>query len=692
MVGRVRGVFRGRNHCVKPLLLVLMLGLLLGRRVESALLLDEPFRYTNGPLLIVSADAWAHHSGTTSNQVDVTGEKVNLTSGETEDVNRSLLGQPYLSTGTTNIFYARFTVRFTGLPGADGTWFASFKSSGPSTFRCRVFALTTGAAGEKFRLGLATANNSNATITNETDLSLNTTYNVVVKLVNTSSAATLWLNPSTAADASIATSETSSTFTVTSFALRQDTDLGTLEFDNLVVATSFAEVLAGSPAGAPFITRHPESQAAAEGSGATLLASAIGPAPLAYQWLFNNQPVLAATNDTLTLTNLAPAQQGLYALRVTNASGSATSAPALLAVLAAPPAPSSNSLRLFDYNTHGNMVGDWTTNSPQVQAIGRQVMFLDPDIITFQEIPLTNSGWTQMPHFVTAFRPGFYLAINSGTDGFIRSAILSRYPITRSSNQIDGASLTNFGYDGKFTRDLFEAEIAVPGWAQPLHVFTTHLKSGQDSDSTLRRAAETRAITNFFISTFRPAKPLRPYLLTGDFNEDVSAPPAGGVALSVLTSPGTGLQLITPLNPVNGSSLTFSIQAASLTRRYDYCLPGPLLTSNVTSSQVFRTDLATNIAPALPGDDVTASDHLPLFVTFANPFAAPVRIGRVAATNGALFLQWNTVAGGRYRVEACTHFPAWTAFATNLLATNGTLSLLTNAPAAPRFYRVRTEP
>ena len=59
-----------------------MLGLLPGLRVESALLLDEPFRYTNGPLLIVSADAWAHHSGTTSNQVDVTGEKVNLTSRE----------------------------------------------------------------------------------------------------------------------------------------------------------------------------------------------------------------------------------------------------------------------------------------------------------------------------------------------------------------------------------------------------------------------------------------------------------------------------------------------------------------------------------------------------------------------------------------------------------------------------------
>lgn len=668
-----------------------MVGLLLVGRATGALLLDESFRYTNGPLLVVSAEAWTHHSGTTSNQVDVTGEKVNLTSGETEDVNRNLLGQPYPSTGTTHVFYARFTVRFNGLPGADGTWFASFKSSSASTFRCRVFALASGAAPEKFRLGLSTANNSNATVTNETDLALHTTYNVVVKLVNTNSAASLWLNPAAETNAALATSEASSTFTVTSFALRQDAELGTLEFDNLAVATTFAEVLAGAPPGAPFITQHPESQSAPAGADVTLSASSVGAAPLAYQWLFNNALLATATNRTLTLTNLAPAQQGSYALRVTNSFGSATSATATLTILAAPPAPSTNALRLLNYNTHGNMVGNWTTNSAQVQAIGRQVMFLDPDLITFQEIPMTNSGWTQMPHFVTAFRPGFYLATNSGTDSFIRSAILSRYPITRSSNQLDGVSLTNFGYNGKFTRDLFEAEIAVPGWAQPLHVFTTHLKSGQGSDETLKRAAETRAITNFFISRFRPANPLRPYLLTGDFNEDVSAPPAGGVALTVLTSPAAGLQLITPLNPINGSSLTFSIQAASLTRRYDYFLPGPLLTSNVLSSQVFRTDLATNLAPALPGDAVTASDHLPLLVTFANPFTAPIHIQQVAVTNGAVSLSWNTVAGGRYRVEASTNFPAWIAFATNLLATNGTLSWSTNAAGGPRFFRVRTD-
>ena len=153
---------------------------------------------------------------------------------------------------------------------------------------------------------------------------------------------------------------------------------------------------------------------------------------------------------------------------------------------------------LLTYNTHGNFISDWTTNSPQVQAIGRQVQYLDPDIITFQEIPLTNAGWTHMPEFVTAFRPGYHLATNSGSDGFIRSVILSRHPITRSTSWLDAASLTNFGYDGKFTRDLFEAQIAVPGFPQPLHVFTVHLKSGQGTDDSARRAAEASTDIELF--------------------------------------------------------------------------------------------------------------------------------------------------------------------------------------------------
>jgi endonuclease/exonuclease/phosphatase family metal-dependent hydrolase len=225
------------------------------------------------------------------------------------------------------------------------------------------------------------------------------------------------------------------------------------------------------------------------------------------------------------------------------------------AVTSAP--PGSAAFSVLTYNTHGNHIEDWTTNSPQVRAIGRQMQYLQPDIITFQEIPFTNTH--QMVNFVLAFLPGYQLATNSGTDGFIRCVILSRFPIVRSQKWLDGVDLDVFGYtNGNFTRDLFEAQIAVPGFPQPLHVFTTHLKAGtSSSDDAARRAAEAGAISNYFVTTFLTTNALHPYLLTGDLNEDIAIPATGSqLPIQRLTN-GTGLRLTTPLNPISGGAQTF---------------------------------------------------------------------------------------------------------------------------------------
>lgn len=357
-----------------------------------------------------------------------------------------------------------------------------------------------------------------------------------------------------------------------------------------------------------------------------------------------------------------------------------------------PGAAMADGFSLVTYNTRGNSVADWSTNSEQVRAIGRQMQFLQPDVVTFQEIPLTNT-W-QMTNFVTAFLPGYFLATGSGTDGFIRSVIASRFPIRRSAKWLDNASLLPFGYSGGFTRDLFEAEIAVPGFSQPVHVFTTHLKSASDSASTARRAAEARAISNFFTNGFLTTNNLRPYVLTGDLNEDIARPVSGsGQPIQTLTNAEVGLRLLTPTNPANGSELTFSIQATSMTRRYDYILPNGLLFANVATSFVFRTDLAAgDISPALVGDSVTASDHLPVYVKFANPYAKAFQMTTVTWTNGGVGLAWETVLGGRYRLERSTNLTAWSALATNLVATNATIRFTTNGQPNNAFFRVRLEP
>jgi endonuclease/exonuclease/phosphatase family metal-dependent hydrolase len=248
------------------------------------------------------------------------------------------------------------------------------------------------------------------------------------------------------------------------------------------------------------------------------------------------------------------------------------------------------------YNVKGNGVADWSTNSPQVQAIGREIAYLNPDIITFNEIPYTNT-W-QMANWVAAFMPGFFLATNSGTDGSIRSVIASRFPINRSQSWLARADLNPFGYTNSnpnsdnFTRDLFEAEVNVPNWPQPLHVFTTHLKSTGGTtyaDAAAKRAAEAAAITNFFATNFFVLHPAHPFTLSGDMNDsDTNA-----LALQRLISAPTTMRLTNPTNPVSGSINTYSIQG-SLSERIDFIFPCALLRSNFDGAQVFRTDLLTN--------------------------------------------------------------------------------------------------
>jgi endonuclease/exonuclease/phosphatase family metal-dependent hydrolase len=349
----------------------------------------------------------------------------------------------------------------------------------------------------------------------------------------------------------------------------------------------------------------------------------------------------------------------------------------------------AEALSLLTYNVGGYGAVDWSTNAPQVQAIARQLQWLQPDVVTFNEVPFTNS-W-EMTNFIRAFLPGYTLAMNSGTDGYLRSAILSRFPIRRSQKWLDGVSLTNFGFAGRFTRDLFEAEIQVPGYESPLHVFTTHLKAGQDPTNQLRRAAEASAITNFLATNFLAAYGHRPYVLTGDLNEDVFRPPAGSLQpVQRLLSPLTGLRLTTPVNPVTGDDRTLSIRTG-LYARYDYILPCAALFSNIATSQVFRTDLLEPLPPGLlRTDSATASDHLPVWMRFnplpIQPFA--LAIDRLGQTNRLLSLSWLAQPGRQYRVETSLDLVSWTSLTTNLLAQTNWLAV-TVSPQQPRqFFRV----
>ena len=463
-----------------------------------------------------------------------------------------------------------------------------------------------------------------------------------------------------------------------------------LAIDDLIVSFNGG---VNNPPAAPAILTQPQSQVVTVGENITFSVAATGnPAP-AYQWQFNTTNIPGANIATLTLNNVTTNQTGNYLVVITNSAGVTNSQTVTLTVV--PLAPAVAGFSLMDYNTHGNFIGDWTTNSAQIQAIGRQVQYINPDIITFQEIPMTNSGWSHMGEFVSVYRPGYYLATNSGTDGFIRSAIISRFPITRSTSWLDGANLDPFGYtNANFTRDLFEAQIAVPGFPQPLHVFTTHLKSGASlTADSQRRAAEASAISNFLVHAYLTTNSLQPYLLTGDMNEDILIPSTGSQQPIQRLTNSTGLVLTTPTNLFNGSSLTFSIQATSMTKRYDYIMPCGLLFANIASSQVFRSDLLPSPPlPLLATDSETASDHVPVVMVFNNPYDKPFQLLSFTRSNLTVTLNWQSVPGQPYRVESSTNLSAWSILASNLVATGTTFTYATNLNDIVRFFRVYRVP
>jgi hypothetical protein len=160
-----------------------------------------------------------------------------------------------------------------------------------------------------------------------------------------------------------------------------------------------------------------------------------------------------------------------------------------------------------------------------------------------------------------------------------------------------------------------------------------------------------------------------------------------------LISAPTGLQLTTAVNPFTDSELTWSIQDTDgLTKRYDYILPCAMLSSNIVSSQVFRTDLLDPLPPNLYSNDDNASDHLPVFMVFGNPFNTPFRLLTIGMTNQIVSLQWESASNRSYNIEVSSNLTAWTPLATNLTATGANFTFTTNVPGDVKFFRVYRAP
>ena len=355
--------------------LLVTLGLLAvvsSRGLHGAVILSEAFSYPDGVLQAVSADKWTGHSGTT-NQVDVSGGALNLSGSETQDVNALLVGQPYSSTGSDRL-YSSFKVKFTLLPSSGGSYFAHFKDSGGG-FRARLWALGSGATPGLLRLGVGSASGTVPSLVHPLELKVGSEYRVVTCLIVSNAVSSLWINPDSEAAPSVAT-EPGAAIQISAYAFRQATGIGVLTIDDLLVGTTFADVIPSSNTPAvvtnpvtnlppvvsgpvtnlppivgvpttnlpsvvtspttnlpPVITSYPLAQSVREGGDATFRAEAQGGGPLIYQWRLGGVAIPGATNSVFTLTKVTLREQGDYRVIVSNSFGTATSPAATLIVI-----------------------------------------------------------------------------------------------------------------------------------------------------------------------------------------------------------------------------------------------------------------------------------------------------------------------------------------------------------------------
>lgn len=82
----------------------------------------------------------------------------------------------------------------------------------------------------------------------------------------------------------------------------------------------------------PIIVTPPQSVTVSNGVNASFSVVATGSPPLSYAWQFNGAALAGATSSSLTITNAQAASQGDYAVVVSNAAGSVTSAAGHLTV------------------------------------------------------------------------------------------------------------------------------------------------------------------------------------------------------------------------------------------------------------------------------------------------------------------------------------------------------------------------
>jgi hypothetical protein len=256
----------------------------------------------------------------------------------------------------------------------------------------------------------------------------------------------------------------------------------------------------------PSIVVPPADRTVALGRTATFRVGALGTRPLGYQWRFNGADLFGATNLTLVITNAAPGQAGSYAVVVTNAFGSITSAPAVLAV------SETATVAVFDDPLYVDTAGGSCSESDTLQA---SLRYLGYSVTTFTDIePAAAANLVLVfPELEAGYLPG---ALDETT-----RAALAEFVQTGGSMVLHGVP-------------------QAPGWSADLinSVFGFGVQESQEADGvSFTRTAQAEGTSFAANATSLPANHGSTSLATG------SLPPG---ALSIYEESGRSLAAVLP--------------------------------------------------------------------------------------------------------------------------------------------------
>ena len=256
-----------------------------------------------------------------------------------------------------------------------------------------------------------------------------------------------------------------------------------------------------NPGAAPIIVTQPQSQAVVVSTDVSLSVAATGGAPLTYQWRRDGQNLAGATNASLMLTNVQPAQAGQYQAIVLDASGSAMSSNAVLTVVFPIQIAAQSQDRTIRLSSLTNILATNVTFAAVASGGGRALNYQWR--FNGVEIPgATNSSYTLNKVSIAnhgAFQVQISDALTSALSEpaslnvFVAPVITQALPATISALQGDNVSWTvsAAGFPPPLTFQWRRGPSILTSITQFSGSSTFTLSNVQPSDATLYRAVVT---------------------------------------------------------------------------------------------------------------------------------------------------------------------------------------------------------